>query len=238
MQELAECPFCAGREKRTPPEVFRCDDGDGGWLVRVVPNLYPALERQEIVIHSPRHVRSFAELTDPEVDAVAAAWQSRREAARSQGFAYLHALINEGRGAGASLLHSHSQLVWLREPPPERVRESDSELADLLADDELRVAEQNGVRAVAHPYGRLPFELLIAPADPQRLAPALRLLRECVRRLRRVEGAIPWNAWLHEDHIELLPRLTTLAGIELGAGIWINTVAPEEAARTLRLEPR
>jgi galactose-1-phosphate uridylyltransferase len=36
--ELAGCPFCTGREDRTPPETFRVG-GDAGWLVRVVPNL-------------------------------------------------------------------------------------------------------------------------------------------------------------------------------------------------------
>ncbi len=45
------------------------------------------------------------------------------------------------------------------------------------------------------------------------------------------------NAWLHTGrrwHIEVVPRLTVLAGIELGAGIYVNTVAPEEAAEQLR----
>jgi hypothetical protein len=66
------------------------------------------------------------------------------------------------------------------------------------------------------------------------LAPALLLLRDVVRRLRAVEGPVPWNAWLHPGHIELVPRLTTLAGLELGAGIWVSTVAPEDAAEALR----
>jgi len=42
------CPFCEGREDRTPPEVYatRPDGGEAGspgWTTRVVPNLYPAL---------------------------------------------------------------------------------------------------------------------------------------------------------------------------------------------------
>ena len=52
--------------------------------------------------------------------------------------------------------------------------------------------------------------------------------------LRAVEGPVPWNAWLHPGHLELVPRLNVFAGIELGAGIWVNTVAPEDAARALR----
>jgi UDPglucose--hexose-1-phosphate uridylyltransferase len=228
--ELDECPFCEGREDRTPPESFRIG-GASEWTVRVVPNLYPAFERQEVVVHSPRHVRSFAELSDGEIAAVAEAWQARREAARNEGFDYVHALINEGVAAGSSLPHSHSQLVWLREPPPAVTRESPGAAASLLQ--ELVVVERDGLRAVVHRAGRLPYEMLIG-GEPFVLGTALLLLREAVARLRAVEGSVPWNAWLHEQHIELVPRLSVLAGVELGAGIYVNTVAPEDAAAFLQ----
>jgi UDPglucose--hexose-1-phosphate uridylyltransferase len=227
--ELDECPFCAGREDRTPPETFRVGT-ESSWTVRVVPNLYPAFERQEVVIHSPRHVRTFAELTDAEVAGVTQAWSSRFDAARSEGFPYVHGLINEGVAAGSSLAHSHSQLVWLREPPPEVAREHGSPPA---ATAELLVAERGDMTAAVHPAGRLPYETLIA-GDPFDLGAALLLLRDTVARLRAVEGALPWNAWLHADHVELVPRLSVLAGVELGAGIYVNTVAPEDAAAALR----
>jgi UDPglucose--hexose-1-phosphate uridylyltransferase len=198
--------------------------------VRVVPNLYPAFERQEVVVHSPRHVRTFADLTDAEVVAVAEAWQARREAARTEGFDYVHALVNEGTAAGSSLPHSHSQLVWLHEPPPEAAREATGAIGELLAD--LVVAERDGMRAAVHRAGRLPYELVIG-GEPFSIAAALLLLREVVSRLRALEGPLPWNAWLHENHLEVVPRLTVLAGIELGAGIYVNTVAPEDAAAYL-----
>lgn len=188
-----------------------------------------------MVVHSPRHVRTFAELSDEEIAAAAAAWRARRDAAQAGGFPYVHALVNEGRAAGSSLPHSHSQLVWLREAPPERTREIDDALVELLAADELLVAEETGARAVVHPCGRLPYELLIGSRGGDlELDAALRLLRDSVRRLRAVEGPVPWNAWLHENHLEVVPRLSVLAGVELGAGIYVNTVAPEDAAAALR----
>jgi UDPglucose--hexose-1-phosphate uridylyltransferase len=205
-------------------------------VARVVPNLYPAFERQEVVVHSPRHVRTFAELTDDEVAAVAAAWHARRDAARVEGFPYLHALINEGRAAGSSLPHSHSQLVWLRQAPPAVAAERTGAVPELLAERGLEIAELDGMVAVAHPAGRLPYETLIG-GDPFDLAASLRLLRDVVRRLRTLEGAVPWNAWLHDGaspHLELVPRLAVQAGIELGAGIAVNTVSPEDAAAALR----
>jgi UDPglucose--hexose-1-phosphate uridylyltransferase len=205
-------------------------------VVRVVPNLYPAFERQEVVVHSPRHVRTFAELTDEEVAAVATAWQARRDTAHAEGFPYLHALINEGRAAGSSLPHSHSQLVWLREPPPAVAAEQTDALSELLAESGLEIGELDGMVAVAHRAGRLPYETLIG-GEPFDLTTGLRLLRDVVGRLRKVEGAVPWNAWLHagsRPHLELVPRLAVQAGVELGAAIAVNTVSPEDAAAALR----
>jgi UDPglucose--hexose-1-phosphate uridylyltransferase len=203
--------------------------------VRVVPNLYPALERQEVVVHTPRHVRSFAELEEHELDLVAEAWRRRREAVPR---GYLHAFVNEGRDAGASLPHSHSQLVWFGEPPP-AVAEEHGELAVGEV-----VLERDGLVLACPPAGRLPYELVVAPLDDEadgfrseRLGPALHLLAEGIRRLRRLEGPVPWNAWLHNGrrwHVEVVPRLAVLAGLELGAGIYVNSLPSEQAAAALR----
>ena len=243
-EELEQCPFCAGREDRTPPQALVLPE-DGPWTVRVVPNLYPALERQEVVVHSPRHVRTLAELDDDELELVAEAWRRRFAAAAADGFPYVHAMVNEGRAAGASLAHSHSQLAWLREPPPAVAKEpdvSDCPVCDLVGRKNHTLAEDGGIVSVCHPVGRAPFELLIAPRahDPEAaddFAGALRLLRDAVQRLRKVEGPIPWNAWLHLGahwHVEVVPKLTVFAGLELGAEIYVNVVEPERAAAALR----
>jgi UDPglucose--hexose-1-phosphate uridylyltransferase len=229
--ELESCPFCAGHEEMTPPHTLVLPE-DGDWRVRVVPNLYPALERQEVVVHSRRHVRSLAELEDGEAELVAQAWQHR--AAAHPG--YVHALVNEGREAGSSLPHSHSQLVWLPEPPPVHARPRLE-----------RFHEAGGLTAGCPWASRLPYETVIAPEEPDasgiqsgRLPTAVRLLCDVVRRLQAVEGPVPLNAWLEHDprdwRLVLLPRLTILAGLELGAGIFVNTLPPEEAARRLVLD--
>jgi UDPglucose--hexose-1-phosphate uridylyltransferase len=249
--ELADCPFCEGREDRTPPETLALGRPEGaapdspGWRVRVVPNLFPAFERQEVVVHSPEHARSFADLPADQFRLVAEAWHARVGQAREDGFAYVHALVNEGRAAGASLLHSHSQLVWMREAPPAVVAEDSEGVERLLARDDLVVAEREDVVAVVHPAGRVPYELLLAPRssrpgdESEVLAAALELLAEVVGRIRALEGAFPWNAWAHDGprwHLELVPRLTVFAGVELGAGVYVNPVAPEDAAAALRGE--
>ncbi len=231
--ELESCPFCAGREERTPPETLRLGDGPTGWAVRVVPNLFPALERQEVVVHGPEHRRSLADLDDATLDLVALAWQRRAHDVGGTVFP----IVNEGRDAGASLPHSHSQLAWLPGPPP-------ALLAERGLPESIPILEREGLVAACPLASRVPYELQIAPASPETdglrselLAPALRLLAELVRRLHRVLGdATPFNAWLHEGphwHLELVPRTTRLAGLELGAGVWINAVPPEAAAAAL-----
>jgi UDPglucose--hexose-1-phosphate uridylyltransferase len=242
-EELDACPFCAGREDRTPPETLRIGDQ---WVVRVVPNLYPAFERQEVVVLSRRHVRSLVELSAEELGATADAWRERAQAARSEGFPYVHAFVNEGREAGSSLPHAHAQLVWLREPPPEVVREAPQlrEGCVLCAPVGPVVAERDGVRLVASPAPRSPYELLVAPVEhrgagleDELLEAALSLAVHGIRRLHAVEGPVPLNLWLHDGehwHIEVLPRLGFLAGVELGAGYFVSAVSPEDAAERLR----
>jgi UDPglucose--hexose-1-phosphate uridylyltransferase len=224
----------------------------------VVPNKYPAVSgesgRTEVVVHTPRHVTSVGDLTAGELDAVASAWRARADAARAEGFAYVHALLNEGHVAGGSLPHTHSQLVWLRAAPPLVEEERHEELRELLvrerADGERMVVERDGLVALCPFASRGPYELLVAPVVPEAdafasdaLAPALVLAGELVRRLRTLEGDVPLNAWLHTAplgassghwHLEFVPRLTVAAGLELGAGIYVNPLPPEQAAQALR----
>jgi UDPglucose--hexose-1-phosphate uridylyltransferase len=268
-EETATCPFCAGHERETPPELFALGAEKGrepdtpGWKVRVVPNLYPAFDRQQVVVHAPTHARSLADLSDEQLALVAEAWTETAERAWAEGFDHLLAVINEGKSAGASRPHSHSQLVWLKQVPPEvaaetpRLQRDNCALCALLhdLDPAFKLAERKlgdcTVSLVAAPTGRAPYELLIAPDEhlpdafggSELLVLALALAAEGVRRLNAVEGASPFNLWLHNFqpdghwHLELVPRLNTYAGIELGGGIFINTLLPKEAAARLREAP-
>jgi len=141
------CPFCEGREDRTPPEVHAVRPGGGGadtpgWTTRVVPNLYPALgeggeERRdsapdlfasrpaigghEVIVNAPEHVTAMAELSEGRFAAAIATWRERLRAHPDA--AYVQLVVNEGAGAGASLPHTHAQLYALAFVPALVARE-------------------------------------------------------------------------------------------------------------------
>jgi UDPglucose--hexose-1-phosphate uridylyltransferase len=257
--DAATCPFCEGHEAMTPPEVLALGRAGGGpdtpgWTVRVVPNKFPAIPGQEVVIHGPRHVTAYAELPDDVAVTALEAWRERREHHRAQGAAYLLAAVNEGPAAGASLDHSHSQLVPFAEIPPAVAAET-AAFADpcalcaaLAGEDARTIRHEEGLRTFAPSWSRFAYELWIATdehtgatPEPERLAPAL---LDSARRLRAVLGeGLAWNAVMHAEplrdpgdfhwHIEIWPRLTVAAAVELGAGIWVNIVDPDTAAAEL-----
>ncbi len=181
-------PACRGhagclRVLRRPRRAHTARDASArrrstGWDVRVVPNLYPALERQEVVIHGPAHTHSIGELADSTVDRIAEAWQRR---ARDVG-GICFALINEGRVAGSSQPHSHSQLAWLPGPPP--VVAAEHGLPDVI-----EVLTRDGVTAGCPAASRVPFEVLIAPVRSGAGRPDQQPARACAAAARRACAA-------------------------------------------------
>jgi UDPglucose--hexose-1-phosphate uridylyltransferase len=250
----------------TPPEVLALGRPHGapadspGWTVRVVPNKFPAIPGQEVVIHGPAHIVTFAELPADVVATTSAAWQARREAHRAEA-AWTAVAVNEGPAAGASLDHSHSQVVPLPEIPPVVAAQAaafsdDCALCAALGIEDARtVRHADGLRTIAPAWSRFAYELWIAPdahtPEPgwAKLATAL---ADAVRRLRAVLGAdLAWNCVVYAApegaehwhwHAEVWPRLTIVAAAELGAGLWINIVDPDVAAAELRagapIDPR
>ncbi len=132
------CPFCAGNEAKTPPEIFAIR-GDTpangpGWEVRVVPNKYPALQidgdveraglglldrmngvgAHEVIIETPDHLMDMAVASPEHIARVFDAFDQRTCDLRGdQRFRHIIIFRNYGAVAGASLSHPHSQLIAL-----------------------------------------------------------------------------------------------------------------------------
>ena len=131
------CPFCPGREDKTPPEIlsYRNDStkpNKPGWWIRVVPNKYPALVIEgsldkrgdgiydqmngigahEVIIETPDHNLTLPDLEPKHIEDVIWVYRDRIvDLKKDKRFKYILIFKNHGRKAGASLSHSHSQLI-------------------------------------------------------------------------------------------------------------------------------
>jgi len=121
------CPFCPGAEHETPPEHWALRDHGApdtpGWRVRAVPNRYPVITPpdgvHEVIVNCDRHVGAFWDLDDAEAAAATSAWALRETAVSGgEGAARTFLFLNQGAPAGASLQHTHAQLVGLPQDPP------------------------------------------------------------------------------------------------------------------------
>ena len=137
-EDLTTCPFCPGNEHFVPDPVA-LHPQTGSWQAKIVPNKYPfcagaqggvekgpfatAEGQHEVVVESPRHVRSWTELSVNEVHDVLRIVRDRFRALQSDNrFRCVLFFKNCGPDAGASLTHVHSQIVALAATPPELVR--------------------------------------------------------------------------------------------------------------------
>jgi UDPglucose--hexose-1-phosphate uridylyltransferase len=137
---LKPCPFCPGSENQTPP-ALETYGPEGDWLVRVVPNKYPAFHGSdvmvvthlgpvftqapaggihEVLVFSPDHASSWVGLDDDRAALVMAAIRDRmHEHSSTPGLRYSQVIVNHGREAGASVEHPHAQLLGVPFVPRE-----------------------------------------------------------------------------------------------------------------------
>lgn len=224
----------------------------------------PARGVHDVIVESPRHHRSVLEVEPAAWEAAWDLVRRRLAGlAARRDLAWATVYKNSGPGAGASLEHVHSQLVAL-DAVPEAVRPAacgvDSAAARLAAakGEGRVVAVRGGLMAFVPPAPRQPFETWIVPrgapawfheAESRLVRDLARLLRAVVAGLAHVAPGADYNWWLLQPpwrrraarpatggwwRIEILPRVTPLAGFELGTGCHVCVVPPREAARLLR----
>jgi len=233
-----------------------------GWTVRVVPNKFPVMAPgegvHEVVVPTPRHVTTLGELTVTELADAMRVLALRMEVAGDDGRDLVpFAFVNQGAAAGASLQHIHAQVVGLPLVPPiMRARDaaftSDrNPIADELSRrPEFRVGEHRDLVAWCPPVPPLSGTIRIAPTtraaqlDSATDYTALgALLAEVVGRVDRAFDAPALNVMLHQQrpggsdhfhwHVDVVPRLGTLAGLELGTGVMAIAQEPRAMAERL-----
>lgn len=263
------CPFCAGHEHETPPEVARRGSGapdTPGWTVRVVPNLYPIVGdgvpgAHEVVVLSPAHDVGLGALDE---DTAVAAFTTLRDRAAhhlESGLRHAQAFVNHGRAAGASIAHPHAQLVSVAFVPPrvDALLDRFARGGDLVAD---ACDEVEGTKLVVSDRPTVvwcpsaswsPFLTRCAHVDAgprfdlagdEQVADVARAVARTVGAMTRAIGDVAYNVVIESAPagdprpfhwwVDVVPRVTVVAGFELGTGLSVNVVLPDAAATALR----
>ena len=257
-----------------------------GWDIRCIPNLFPALSPEsatssyledplasqwsiqegfgyhEVIVESPIHGRMISDFSDDEISLLMRVYRDRVSYYRSQdGIGYVSLFKNSGGRAGASLDHTHSQLIALPILPPPLKREQDATHAasecpycNIVGTESESVRllyENSGAVAFCSHFSMSPFEVWILPKQhvnhlanctDEMLRSIGDAIRFVVSRYDVVLGSPSYNYMfdgIFDDesyhlNVRIQPVLSTPAGFEKNTGIYINTVSPEAAASYLK----
>jgi UDPglucose--hexose-1-phosphate uridylyltransferase len=245
--DASSCPFCEGHEDETPGELlaFRDDKSkadEAGWWVRVVPNKFPAVQTDgqlhrvgqgmfdmmsgigahEVVIETPRHDMDMADMSVKQIEEVFWSFRERMIALHSD-LRYRYVLIfkNHGAQAGATLFHSHSQIIALPIVPKRVIEEMTGaenyfqykercvfcDITHQEDRDQERMLDSNDLFSAFLPYAsRFPFETWILPrqhssffGDIQmsEVNSLAKLLKRVLVRFKRSLDSPPYNFVIH-----------------------------------------
>jgi UDPglucose--hexose-1-phosphate uridylyltransferase len=292
----AFCPFCEGNEDKTPPEilVYRKQGNipnTPGWSLRGVPNKFPALHIEgglnkrgegmfdkmngigahEVIVETPEHVKVMSSLSVGQIEDVLWAYRDRiLDLKKDKRFRYILIFKNQGIAAGASLEHTHSQIIALPIIPKRVAEELEGSrryyeykdrcvYCDIIQqelDTKVRLIRENRNFISLSPFTpRFPFETWILPKShdayfedvlKEEVEQLAIILKDTLMRIDTTLNNPPYNFLIHNSplhgknndcyhwHIEIIPKLTKVAGFEWGTGFYINPTPPEEAAQYMR----
>lgn len=312
-ERVETCPFCRGNEDKTPPAIATYPN-EKEWSIRIVENLYPVLGddrqqnamlnfglqqtmdgygRHEVIIDNESHGIAVHEMKESHLAMLFGAYRKRTQELYNSDDRLRYVLVfkNFGPAAGASIPHTHSQIIAMPVTPQNVLDEvvNSKQFYDKnhhcifcsLIDEALtyeatiydkqsgevrrkinvgQFVVERGEKFIAiKPFAsRYEWEVHILPLNHQAdfidtneedFADFARVLKRTMQRLDAVLGGAQYNFFLHSLphdpdhqgcdasyhwHLEICPRTSIPTGFELGSGLFVNTVSPEDAAAELR----
>ncbi len=247
LDEPAHCPFCAGHESMTPAEIFSIKDDKGRWLTRVIPNLYKALAIEnsdrrkeegiydridgfgahEIIVDTPQHLITFDALDEKQMTLWLQTIQARvNDLCKDSRLVYLSIFKNQGKHAGSTLPHVHTQLIGMPVVPTKTLhimeylyrhyREHGRSLFQDIVDYELeqgsRIVAESGHFIAYCPYGsQFAFEVILMPktaigdmgtCPKPLLEEAAQLLHKVLGTLRRELKEFDYNIYIQNPPLQ------------------------------------
>jgi UDPglucose--hexose-1-phosphate uridylyltransferase len=219
---------------------------------------------QEVIIESPDHAKELAHLEEKEIEQVLRMYARRTvKLMENKEVEYILCLKNQGSRAGATIVHAHSQIFATHILPPDihdelglaqsyRVEHKTCPYCDIIAREmksDRQVWEDAQVAVFAPYASEYHYEVWfftkrhldnITKLNDKEFVSLARALKKVLVKLDAL--GLAFNYFLHQvvsDHdqhfyLKIQPRESIWAGVELGSGLVINSVPPEEAAKFYR----
>lgn len=306
------CPFCVGNEDKTPPTIL-AEPNEENWQIRIVENLYPVLGddrsntginfglqqaiegygRHEVIIDHNNHGIAIHEMKVSHLQMLFKTYRQRMQELydNDERIRYVLVFKNFGEAAGASIKHTHSQIIAMPVIPENvynevlnsrnhyqkyhqcifctlidealtfeaTIYDRDSGEVRRKIDVGQYVVERGEKFIAIKPFAsRYEWEVHILPlrhesdflnsADND-FEDLSKVLKNTMARLDHVIGGAQYNFFLHSQphgnacsdcapsyhwHLEICPRTSIPTGFELGSGLFVSTISPEDAAKQLR----
>ncbi len=252
-------PDTSGWRIRVIPNKYPALMGDEKPSKTCINSIYERMDGtgyHELVIETPDHDADLSDHPVERVKEVFKVYQMRYNELRSRKIIkYVQIFRNWGPLAGASLPHPHTQILAMPFIPEYPMRELRAmkrrpilcEMVQSELEQDRRVVGRTRDFVAFTPFAsRFAFETWIVPiehrpdfgeATDDELKQIATLFRSIVRALKAHLGNFSYNLIIHSlpdryyhYHIEITPRIAGLAGFEVGTGVNINTVLPEDAA--------
>lgn len=258
------CVFCPGNEAQTPPEIGRVANEAGAWSIRwfankfsaVSPDVLEAYGHQEVIVETPAKDRQLWDLSLDELQILASVYQQRvAELSKDPNIASIAVFKNAGIASGASLAHSHTQIIasdkkFSSFTPIEAYaqRFQGCPYCQVLAQEsasERVVAQNDDFIALCPRAPRFACEVWIVVKrheveflqfSSETLRNLMALLSLILARLKSINAPYCFYITYTKEqqphfHLELLPRLHVWGGFELASGDYIIGVPPIQAAQ-------
>lgn len=282
-ESVGVCYFCPGNESITPPEITRIEK-DGKWKARVFPNKFAAVSKDgdpqiqthnkyytfasaygshEIIAETPDHEKTLANLSEADMEDIFRLYAGRIAVlSKEPNIKYVSVFKNYGKDAGASIVHSHSQIISLNMVPPQifdmvkavKTYPDCCPYCEVIENEkrsDRRCFENDSFIAFTPYASRFHYEIWVFPKqhitdfecfDDKKFADLSSIMKKILEKLDSINT--PYNILVNyspkgEDlhfHIEVTPRLSIFAGFEFESSITINSVSPELAAKFYRGE--
>jgi UDPglucose--hexose-1-phosphate uridylyltransferase len=267
----SSCHFCP-ENFHDETITYQDDNSTGDWQVISVVNKFAALSmdnphsrgQAEVIIETRRHGMDINDFSVEHIVRVLDAYIDRFMTMRNfDGIKHVVVFKNEGGKAGASLTHTHSQVMALPILPYKiesearafskyRLQHITCPYCDIIASekDKERVIWEDENVFVLSPYASdAPYGAWFLPkrhirliadlthSEKESLATALKFVLSTLDQYGISYNYFVENAVNNEDyhmHIRLAPRPNIWAGLELGTGVIINPITPEFAAKFYR----